>query len=454
MSGLARSRMRGVLVRTALVLGFVAGIAGPALAVTIERVTSPGGIEVWLVREPSAPLIAMEFAVRGGSSQDPAGKPGVANMASRLLDEGAGELDARAFSERLEAKAIELHFDSGRDTITGTLRTLVAHRDEAFDLLKLALTAPRFDSEAVERIRAQILSSLRRESKRPSDLAGRHWWETGFSGHPYGHLIKGTIDGVEAITIADLKDYVGRVFARDSLKIGIVGNIDAATAGRLVDRVFGTLPAEADLAPVPDRAPQDLGERVSVPVDVAQSSLVLGGRGIARKDPDYFAAYMVNHILGGGSFSSRLYREVRDERGLAYSVFSMLLPLRHTALFFVMTATRADRVEQTVALINSELRRMAQEGPTAEELAKTKSFLKGSFALSLDASHKIARRLVQIQLDELGIDYIDKRKELIDAVTLDDAKRVARRLLDNKMLVTIAGPASGPADSPPAAGAR
>ena len=450
MSGFVWIGARRAVALATLVLALSAGFALPASATKIERITSPGGIEAWLVREPSLPLVAMEFAFRGGSSQDPADKPGVAHMVTTLLDEGAGDLDSRAFNERLEDKAIELKFTAGRDTITGSLRTLVDHRDEAFGLMKLALTAPRFDPDAVERMRAAILAELRRQSTRPSDLADRQWWETAFPGHPYGHAIQGTVESVGAINTADLKAYIDRVFARDTLKIGIVGDIDAETAGRLIDSVFGTLPAHAKLTPVPDVEPQALGRRVPVKLDVPQTSLMLGGKGLARLDPDYMAAYLVNHILGGGSFTSRLYHEVREKRGLAYSVFSMLFPLKHTAAFFVMTGTRADRAKETVDVIESEVRRIAQEGPTADELAKAKSYVKGSYALAFDTSPKIATQLVQIQLDNLGIDYVDRRIAMIDAVTVDDAKRVAKRLLAGGLLVTDAGPTQGAVGKAPA----
>lgn len=450
MSGFVWIGARRALALATLVLALSAGFALSASATKIERITSPGGIEAWLVREPSVPLVAMEFAFRGGSSQDPADKPGLAHMVTTLLDEGAGDLDSRAFSERLEDKAIELKFIAGRDTITGSLRTLVDHRDEAFGLLKLALTAPRFDPDAVERMRAAILAELRRQSTRPSDLADRQWWETAFPGHPYGHAVQGTVASVEAITAADLKAYIDRIFARDTLKIGIVGDIDAETAGRLIDSVFGALPAQAKLTPVPDVEPQALGRRVPVKLDVAQASLVLGGKALARLDPDYMAAYLVNHILGGGSFTSRLYHEVREKRGLAYSVYSMLFPLKHTAAFFVMTGTRADRANETIDVIESEVRRIAQEGPTADELAKAKSYVKGSYALAFDTSPKIANQLVQIQLDKLGIDYIDRRIAMIDAVTLDDAKRVAQRLFGGGLLVTDAGPMQGAVGKAPA----
>jgi zinc protease len=405
----------------------------------IERIVTPSGIEAWLVREPTVPLVALDFAFRGGANQDPADKPGVANMVSTLLDEGAGDVDAKTYHERLENKAIELGFEADRDYFSGSVRTLVENADEAFDLLKLALTSARFDSEAVERMRGQLLSNLRREATSPNEIANRQWWATAFAGHPYGRPVHGTVDTISAITADDLKAYTHRVFARDKLKVAIVGNIDAARASEIVEKVFGTLAAKSELVPVATVEPQGLGRRIAVDLDVPQSVVVIGGAGIPRKDPDFIAAFIVNHILGGGTFSSRLYREVREVRGLAYSVYSSLVPLSHAALFMGGTATRGDRATQTLDVVEKEIQRLAESGPTEDELAKAKSFLKGSFALRFDTSTKIAGQLVQIQLEDLGIDYIDRRNSLIDAVTLGDVRRVAKRLLDAGLLVTVVG---------------
>ena len=410
-----------------------------AKATTIQRVVSPGGIEAWLVQDPSVPLIAFDFSFRGGANQDPVDKPGVATMATSLLDEGAGDLDSKSFHERVETKAIQLGFSVNRDQTSGSVRTLSANQDEAFELLRLAVTSPHFDAVDMERIRDQVLSGLRRETTSPNDVASRRWWSTAFPGHAYGRPVRGTLESIPTITVADLRDYMRRVFARDTLKIAIVGDIDAATAGKFIDKVFGSLPAKADLSDVPVMLPQGLGQKISIDLDVPQSVLILGGLGIARSDPDFMAAFVVNHVLGGGSFSSRLYREVREVRGLAYSVFSTLVPLEHAALFMTGTATRADRTGQTLDVLQSEIRRLAEEGPTEEELAKSKSFLTGSYALSFDTSSKIAAQLVQIQREGLGIDYIDKRNSLVQAVTMADVKRVARRLLDAGMLVTVVG---------------
>jgi zinc protease len=411
----------------------------PAYATTIQRVVSPGGIEAWLVQEPAVPLIAVDFAFGGGSAQDPPGKGGTANLVASLLDEGAGDLDSKAFNEALERKAIEMSFSAGRDRLGGSLRTLTENRDTAFDMLRLALTAPRFDAADVELNRAQILSMLRRQSTSPVDVASRRWWETAFAGHPYGRPVSGTPETLRAITIDDLKAYTHRVLARQNLKVAVVGDIDAETLKPLLDRVFGTLPAKPDLMPVANVMPAGLGRQVDVSLDVPQAVVDFGGPGIARKDPDFMAAYLINHILGGGSSDSRLYQEVREKRGLVYSVSDSLIWLDHSSVFLGGTATRADRAGQTVDLVEKEIRRFAEQGPTAAELAEAKNYVTNSFVLNLDTSPRIASFLVQLQLDNLGIDYFQRRAALIDAVTLDDAKRVAKRLLDNGMLVTVAG---------------
>ncbi len=429
--------------RAAVAIAALLAVAAPASATTIERVVSPGGVEAWLVHEPAVPLIAVDFAFVGGAIQDLPGKAGTASLVAALLDEGAGDLDSKAFHDRLERKAIEFSFTAERDTIRGSLRTLTENRDEAFDDLRLALTAPRFDTSQVEINRAQIVSSVRRAATSPADMASLRWWETAFAGHPYGRPVNGTLETVPTITIDDLRAYTRRVLARDNLKIAVVGDIDAETVKVMLDRVFGALAAKSDLAPVATVSPQGLGRRIVIKLDVPQAVVIFGGPGIARKDPDFMAAYLVNHILGGGSLSSRLYQEVREKRGLAYSVSDSLVWLNHAALFLGGTATRADRTGETLDLIEKEIHRLAESGPTAAELAKAKAYLNGSFPLNLDTSSKIAGLLVQLQLDGLGIDYFQRRPEMIDAVTLDDARRVAKRLLDGGLLVTVVGRPEG-----------
>jgi len=422
-----------------LAVGLLAFAAAPASAMTIEPIVTPSGIKAWLVREHAVPLIAMTYAFRGGSAQDEADKAGTANLVADTLDEGAGDLDSTAYHERLERHAIELMFSADRDYLRGSLRTLTEHSEEAFDLLGLALQKPRFDAEAVERVRSQELSVLRGETTNPSSLASKRWWSTAFPDHPYGRESRGTLATVPRITAEDLRGYVGHVFARNELTVSIVGDVDPATAGKLIDRAFAALPAHNDLKPVPEVTPRGLGRRIVIPLDVPQAVVTFGGVGIARHDPDFMAAYVVNQVLGGGTFTSRLYREVREKRGLAYGVADNLVWFRHTAVMLGGTATRADRTADALKVIEEQIKRMAETGPTLEELAAAKSYLKGAYVLGLDTSTKVAAQLNEIQLDNLGIDYIERRGGLIDAVSIEDAKRVAKRLYSGGLLVTVAG---------------
>jgi len=433
---------RLVLYAIGLVAALIAG-TGAASAMTIEKIVSPSGIEAWLVREKAVPLVTLNYAFHGGASQDEADKSGTAHLAADMLDEGAGDIDSKAFHERLENHAIEMTFQVGRDYLHGSLRALNEHRDEAFDLLRLALAHPRFDADAIDRVRGQEMASLQRDTTNPNDLASRRWWETAFPGHPYGRETKGTLETMPRITVDDLREYVRRAFARNELTVSIVGDIDAKTAGELIDRAFAGLPAKNDLRPVANAKPAGLGRRIVINVDVPQAVVTFGGQGIARNDPDFMAAYIVNHILGGGTFSSRLYKEVREKRGLAYGVSDSLVWFKRAAVMLGGTATQADRTADALAVIEQEIKRMASDGPTPDELAAAKSFLKGSYALGLDTSAKIAAQLTQIQIDNLGIDYIQRRGTLIDAITIEDAKRVARRLYSGGMLVTVAGRPKG-----------
>jgi zinc protease len=365
--------------------------ATPSFAATkIQHLVTPGGIEAWFVQDATVPLVSMEYAFSGGAAQDPADKPGVGNMVASLLDEGAGDLDSKTFHERLDRRAIELSFNIARDQFRGSLRMLKENRDEAFDLLRLSLTSPRFDSDDVERIRSQIISGLRRDTTNPNALAGRKFVELAYGDHPYGRPAFGSLESVPKIQISDLKNYVHRVLAKDHLKIAVVGDVDPATLAKLLDHTFGGLPAKGDLTPVADVVAAKPPQRAFVPLDVPQTIVMFGGPGIKRHDPDFMAAYIVNHILGGGSLSSRLYHEVREKRGLAYSISESLLWMDHSSLFIGTTGTRADRAGETVDAINKEVRRMADDGPTQKELDEAKSYLKGSQMLALDTSSKLA----------------------------------------------------------------
>jgi zinc protease len=430
-------RYLALLTMTLALISTTPAFAG---ASRIERIVTPAGIEIWLVRDRNLPMISLEFAFLGGASQDPADKPGVANFVASLLDEGAGDLDAAAFHERLEERAISLAFGAKRDNLRGSIRTLTENRDQAFELLRLSLTAPRFEGQELERIRAAVLAQLRRRSTNPSDIAADRWFARAFPGHPYGRPIQGTLESAAKIAVDDLRAYVRRMLARSNLKIAAVGDIDAAELAVLVDRTFASLPARSDPVPVADVEPRGLGTSETIELKVPQTVITFGSVGLKRADPDFIPAFVLNHVLGGGGFESRLFREVRERRGLAYSVYSYLAPYEHTGLFLGGVSTRNDRAAETLEIIVAEIKRIATDGPTADELEKTKRFLIGSYPLRFDTSGKITANLLDIQIENLGIDYIDKRNALIEAVTIEDIRRAARRFLaEVKLLVMLVG---------------
>lgn len=414
--------------------------AMPAWAVTIQEVVSPKGVRAWLVQDDFVPLVSIRFSFKGGSTQDPAGKEGLANLMTGLFDEGAGDVPSDAYQERLDNIGAEMSFSATQDDIDGSMRMLNENRDAAFDLLALAVNKPRFDQAPVDRIRQQIISNIKASERDPSTIAAQKFSEALYGNHPYARREQGTEKSLQSITRDDLLAFHRKVFARDNLTIGVVGAISAKELGPLLDKVFAGLPEKAQLTPIPD-AKLALGATTSINYDLPQTSLALVYPGIARKDPGFFAANLMNYTLGDG-FSSRLYKEVREKRGLAYSVGSGLINRDHAQALMISTATRPDRAQEALQIIRDQVKRMATDGPTAEELAAAKSYVIGSYAINnLDSSGNIARTLVAMQQEGLGRDYIDKRVDLINSVTLDQVKAVAKKLLDAAPAILIVGPA-------------
>jgi len=432
----------------ALILALTAAL--PARAIEVQRVISPGGIEAWLVEDHTNPIISLDLTFRGGAALDPAGKEGLANLASSLIDEGAGELDSQAFQGRMAELSISLSFSAGRDTFGGEMMTLTENRDAAFELLRLALTEARFDEEPVGRIRSQIMAGLARDSQSPRSIVGRTMSKVMFPEHPYGRPVKGTPTTLPAITVADLRRFVAERFARDTLFVGVVGDIGAEELARRLDQVFLGLPAMAAPAEIADTMPDAQGGVVVVDRDMPQSIVAFGHAGIARDDPDFYIAYVVNYILGGGSFASRLYDEVREKRGLAYSIYAYLNPLQHAALVMGGVATQNARVAESLDLIRAEWRRMAESGPSETELHNAKTYLTGSYPLRFSSSGRISGMLTGMQVQGLGIDYMERRNGFIEAVTLEDARRVAAYLYDaDKLTVVVIGRPEGIAATRP-----
>lgn len=408
-------------------LPFLLLAALPARAgVEIREVTSPGGIHAWLVEEHANPFVALELRFRGGASLDAPGRRGATNLMAGMLEEGAGEMDGRAFAEATEGLAAGFAFDAGDDTVSVSARMLTENRDQAVALLHEALIAPRFDAEALERVRGQVLAGIEGAKKDPGDIAGTEFARLAYGDHPYGSDSAGTEDSVQALTAEDLRAAKDNVMARDRVIVSAVGDITPEELGPLLDRLLGDLPATG--APMPAPVTPDFSAGISV-TDFAtpQSVVIFGQPGLKRDDPDFFAAYVLNQIVGGSGFSSRLMQEVREKRGLSYGAYSYLVPRDLAETWQGSFASSNDKVAEAVQVVQDLWADTAAKGVTQQELDAAKTYLVGSYPLRFDSNADIADILVGMQLDRLTPDYVDSRNAKIEAVTLEDVRRVAAR---------------------------
>ncbi len=412
-------------------------VATPArAALTIETVTSPGGITAWLVEARGIPFVAMEIRFRGGTSLDAPAVQGATNLMAALLEEGAGDRDATGFAAAREDLAASFGFDAGRDAVSVSARFLTENRDAAVELLRQALVLPRFDPEAIERVRGQVLSGLRQDARRPQAIAGDRFAALAFPDHPYGRNGSGTPDSVAALTRDDIIAAHRGALARDRVVVAVVGDIGAAELGPLLDRLLGDLPAEG--APLPPVAQAALeGGIVVEPFPGPQSVIVFGHAGIPRDDPDALTAALVAEVVGGGRFGTRLTTEVREKRGLTYGIYAANAAGEYGATVTGRVSTANATAAETIAVIRAEWGRIAREGITQEELDATKTWMTGSYPLRFDGNARIAEILVGMRMQGLPPDYPLTRNDRVRAITLADANRVAARLFDPARLTFV-----------------
>ena len=415
-----------------------------AAAMPIQTVSGTSGVRAWLVEDHAIPVVTIGFAFPAGAALDPPGKEGLASMAASLLDEGAGDYDSAAYHRHLDDLAGELSFAADRDDFGGSLRMLKDNMAPTAELLRLALTAPRFADDAIERVRASTTAMLARQAHNPNSVAGRLWMSDAFEHHPYGKDRAGSAASIAAITRTDLAEFTAAHLHKKGLVIAAVGDITATELATLIDHVFGGLPAGAEDGAIPEARPVADGALVVQRTAVPQSAVTFGKAGPKRDDPDWYAAYVVNDILGGSGFRGRLMKEIREKRGLAYGVSTHLVPYRHAGLILGSIATENSRVAEVIGLIRTEWQQMHDAGPSQAELDDAKTYLAGALPLSLDSTLRIAGTLVQIQSDGLGIDYLERRPALIGNVTLEQARDIARRLFDpSRLSFAIVGDPSG-----------
>jgi zinc protease len=405
--------------------------------VPVQEVKTPGGIRAYLVTERTVPFLSLGFHFRGGAKLDPFGKDGLASFTAGVIDEGAGPYDTQAFRRELEDNVIRLGFDADRDGFSGHLKTLSATRDHAFELLRLALHEPRLDAEPVERVRAQVQADLSRRAKDPNAQARRHFYHGMFGTHAYGRPIRGTLETVTLFSAGDVRTYVSEALRKDDLVVGVCGDIDAATLAPLLDHAFGTLPAGSAWT-VETAVPMAGPGLEIVEIDNPQTVAMFGHGGIERHDPGYQAAFVANHILAGGGFSSRLMEEVREKRGLAYGVGASLVELQGAPLWIGHVATSNDRVAQSLEIIASEASKLANGMLDSPELEDARTYITGSFPLRLTSNDQVAGMLVGMLTLDLGQDYLDRRNQLIEALTLEEVQAAARRLFHPDAMRVVA----------------
>ncbi len=410
----------------------------------ILEVKSPGGLKAWLVSDKTVPLITMRFSFRGGTINDPANAAGRSFFLSGMLDEGAGELKSQAFQQRMSELAMRMSYDTDREHFGGSFQTLTENKDAAFELLRLAVTQPRFDAEPMDKVRGQILLGIRGDDENPRRIASNALLKTMLGDHPYARVPKGDADSVSAMKPEDLRNAWSEIFVRNQLQIAVVGDITAEELAPLLDKVFGALPEKGQQMSVPDIKAPAKGSITIVERKIPQSVMSFAMPGMQRSDPDFITAYVMNFVLGDGGFGSRLMEEIREKRGLTYGIYTGLASWTNGGLLIGSVSTQNAKAGETLDVLRAELVKMARKGPTEKELEQAKTYLTGSYALRFDSSSKIAGQLLGIQQDNLGIDYVKKRNDLINAVTIEDAKRVAKKLIDpDALTISIVGRPEG-----------
>lgn len=415
--------------RLFLLLALLATPLALRAEVAIQQITSPGGIDAWMVESPDIPFLALEIRIRGGANLDDPARRGATNLMMGLIEEGAGDFDAQAFQTAREELAAQFSFRAFDDSISVSAKVLTENRDEALALLRLALTAPRFDQDAVDRVRAQVIAGIESDALDPDSIASATFYAAAFPDHPYGSDLSGTVETVSALTRDDLIAAHRAAFVRDRVYVAAVGDITAAELGPLLDELLGGLPADGP--PLPEWVPFGLTGGVTV-VDFPspQSTALFGHAGIKRDDPDYFAAHILNHILGDGGFESRLMQEVREKRGLTYGIGTFLVPRDYSEMILGSVASANETMAEAIDVIRAEWARLATEGITQEELDAAKTYITGEYPLRFDGNAEIATIMVGMQMLGLPPDYVINRNDYMNAVTLADVNRVAAELLD------------------------
>jgi zinc protease len=421
----------------------VLGTASAAHAAVDVRTTSVGGgVKAWYVTNEAVPVVDIRISFEGaGSASDPEGKGGRAAFAASMITEGAGTLDSVAFRRALDERAITLDVSTSDDRLDIHIYCLREHATRAGQLLALALAEPQLAEADQTRMKATLSSIINRYEERPGYRARRLINGRLFTGHPYANPPYGTVASLNGLGAQDVRDFMKTYLTRGNVTISAAGDVDASLLDDVLRGVVAALPEnDSGAVAVTVASLQGAGETLRATMDVPQTTILFAAPGIARDDPRFYAAYLLNHILGGGTLYSRLGDEVRQKKGLVYAIDSDLIQLRGAALIGGSLATRNASTDAAIAETKSVLSAIHAHGVTSDECKDAKSYVDGAFARQLDSSGSITGVLQMMQVHNLGKDYLSERAGLFAKVSCSDINAVAESLLDpSRFLFAVVG---------------
>ena len=411
-----------------LALCLVVLVSTASTAPLAHREVLPNGMVLLVAERPAIPIVITRVYVRdAGAVNDPPGREGLANLTGSLLTRGAGSRTGPEIDSAIEFVGGSLEAAAGRDGVGASLAVLKKDLDLGLDLLRDVVLAPTFPDVEVQRKVKEIQAAIKRSEESPETVASRALARLVFPSHPYGRPAEGTVESVGKLTRDDVVRFHRDLFRADGAIVAVVGAITVDEARAAVMRRFGSWPKPPAPAPVVASAqPSGAPSETLIKKDLTQATIMLGRQAIRQTDPDYFPLSVASYILGGGS-ASRLYTRAREESGLVYSIYSYVSPGKSGASLVVNAQTRTAEVPKVTTIAREELARLIKEPVSDRELTLAKSYLIGSFPLRLDTSSKVADFLVGVEHQELGLDYPDRYKAGIAAVTAADIQRVAAR---------------------------
>jgi zinc protease len=441
-----KSLLSGVL---ATVLVLVSGLA--AAVPEIQHWRTANGVPVYFIPARELPIVDAQVLFSAGSVRDD-GKPGLAKLTNALLEEGAGDWSADDIADRLDRVGARFSASSRRDSAVLSLRSLADPRylQPAVETVARLLKEPTFAPDAVERVRQQMLTALQERAQSPGAIAQDAFFKALYGNHPYATPPEGTTANLNALTRVDIQDFHRRHYTAANAVVALVGDLDRPAAESLANALVGHLPKGEPIPPPPPVSPVSARQTIRIPHPSSQSHILIGQVGVSRADPDYYALYLGNHVLGGNGLVSQLSQEIREKRGLAYGAYSAFSPMRQAGPFLMNLQTRNDQVDTALEVAQTTLREFTAKGPESQVLEEARQNITGGFALDIAGNSKLANYLGLIAFYGLPLDYLQNFIGVMNNISLDQVKSTWQRHIQPDQLMTvIVGGQAAPATSKP-----